>query len=95
MAYYSAQQKTNGKWYYSYANGAGTFDIGYCNKCGGHENAEQALECYRQYNLDHAEQNIDPDNQKKCAICQKWTQLYIAFQETSFPQNYYFCKKTL
>jgi len=92
MAYYSAQQKSNKKWHYTCQNGAGIFDIGYCDKCRGHDTELEAMEHYRQYNIDHAVEMIDTDIQKKCQICQEWTQSFMAFKETTLPKQYYLCK---
>jgi hypothetical protein len=44
----------------------------------GHDTAEEACECYKQFLLDH---NLrlkiqSSDTQRKCEVCGEWTQLY-------------------
>lgn len=41
----------------------------------GHDTAEQAAECYKQYVLDHDLRldGKDADAQRKCEVCQAWT----------------------
>jgi hypothetical protein len=63
------------------------------NACNGHDTPEDAIEHYRQYCLDSAIKVINENEQHKCLICQKWTQIFIAFKDTTYSKEYYLCEE--
>ena len=87
-AYFTARQReSDGRWDYTCQNSAGTFPIGYCSghvlesdkndaryHDDGHATSEEAIACYRRYELDQATRFVeDPEAQKKCQVCGSWT----------------------
>ncbi len=59
----------------------------------GHETKEEACACYRSYLLDH-HLSFDSykDEQRKCVICQSWTQKYAS---VSHEADYPLCEQHL
>jgi hypothetical protein len=56
-----------------------------------HATAEEAIECYRTYLLDSADYDgFTPDVQRKCAVCDEWTQRYATIRQ-SMGRHVYLC----
>lgn len=62
------------------------------NACQGHDTAEEAIEHYRQHNIETAISGKNEDEQHKCEICGDWTQLYMVFKDF-FKLEVYLCEK--
>lgn len=62
--------------------------------CQGHDTPEEAVEHYRQYNVINAKTGFSEDEQRKCEICEKWTQHYMAFKDF-FKLPVYLCEEHL
>jgi len=52
----------------------------------GHESADEACECYKQYQLDHQLQldHEDPNEQRKCQVCGEWTTKFATLDYSIF-----------
>ena len=90
MAYYTARQQENGKWYYTCQNGDMVLTMDCCKNCGGHESEHGALECRRLHNIKTSRIRWNDEAQHKCAICKTWTQT-CRIVDADFPKEYYLC----
>ena len=79
MAHYQPLKTTfDNKWRYTVTDSSGTRTHICCLNCSGHENSEEAYQHYLMYSIQNAKKHIDQDNQKKCEICQTWTQNFFS-----------------
>lgn len=81
MNYYQPREivedgQPTGKWKYTMFNKReGTFAVGYCADCSGHDTKEGAYQHYKDYLLDKARfDNQQEDQMNRCQICQAFTQ---------------------
>lgn len=80
MEIYEPRQKlVDGKptgWHFVCSYSRGAYPIGYCSEHDPHPTADEAVACYRSWQLDNASLRTQhPDEQRKCSICSAWTQL--------------------
>lgn len=60
----------------------------------GHATAEEAMECYDRYRLDHDLEFFErEDVQRKCAICEAWTTGMGSFRGEHFGEHWPLCKE--
>lgn len=83
MRHLRAMQSAEDKrWYFAALDGEVVELVGNCREHQGHETAQEAVDCYKEYLLEQDFHVFNDHPDKQCEVCGFWTTLRVRVGET-------------